>query len=86
MMILEDGRKFSTLRCVLPWGGVWPRAPFSPAVLRLVKAKGSCSMLGEGPTAVQLAMSSVGEIQHLKEAIIQGISPHLLLPELVIAS
>lgn len=43
-------------------------------------------MLGEGPTAVQLAVSSVGEIQHLKEAIIQGISPHLLLPELVIAS
>lgn len=43
-------------------------------------------MLREGPAAVPLAMSSAGESQHLKEAIIQGISPHLLLPELVIAS
>lgn len=63
-MILEDGRTFSAFRCGLAWGGVWPRAPFSPAVLWLVKAKGSRSMLGEGPAAVQLAVSSVGEIQH----------------------
>lgn len=66
--------------------GVGQEGPSSPAALRLVETQGGCSMLGEGPTAAQSAVSSVGEIQHCKEAIIQGISPHLLLPEFVTAS
>ena len=82
----EMGRKVSSLRCVLARGKGWRSRPVLPWGAVTCQDAGESRHAGGGPTAVQLATSSVGETQHRKEAIIQGISPYLLFPELVIGS